>query len=128
MPVKCKFNGHENLKFVTYCYEGFRGSKSSVLSDFSQKYKQITLSRENKQLIYDSIKDQLKNENEDLSKILFSIQLLIYFLTQERKKESDDITEVLKELPDYVKLNKECIEFFSKLKIKVVLLQNKNNL
>ena len=51
LPGKCKFNGHEHLKFVTYCFEGFRGNKSSVLSDFSQKYKQISLTKENKQMI-----------------------------------------------------------------------------
>jgi len=35
-----KFNGHENLKFVSSSFEGIRGNKSSVLSDFSAKYEQ----------------------------------------------------------------------------------------
>jgi len=119
LPGKVKFNGHENLKFVTFCFEGFRGNKSSILSDFAQKYKQKALSIENKQLIYDSIKDKLQNENEDLPKILFSIQLLIYFLTQERKKESDEIKLIIEELPEYVTLSKECIEFFQKQQLKI---------
>ena len=71
------------------------------------------------QLIYDSIKDKLQNENEELSKILFSIQLLIYFLTQERKKESDEIKLIIEELPEYVNLSKECIEFFQKQQLKI---------
>ena len=37
LPGKVKFNSHEQLKFVTYCFEGFRGNKSSVLSDFEGK-------------------------------------------------------------------------------------------
>ena len=93
---KMKFNGHENLKFVTYSFEGFRGSKSSVLTDFSAKYMQKALSKENKQMIYDSIKDKLKDGNEELSKILFSIQLLIYYLTQDEKELETKIKEVIK--------------------------------
>ena len=31
---KVKFNGENDLKFVTYCFEGFRGNKSSVFVDF----------------------------------------------------------------------------------------------
>ena len=116
---KMKFNGHENLKFVTYSFEGFRGSKSSVLSDFSGKYEQKALSIEKKQLIYDSIKDKLKDENDELSKILFSIQLLIYYLTQVRQKEDDEINMILEELPEYVALSPECIDFFKNQKLKV---------
>ena len=116
---KMKFNGHENLKFVTYSYEGFRGSKSSVLSDFSAKYEQKALSLENKQSIYDSIKDKMKGENDELSKILFSIQLLIYYLTQVRFKETDEINTIIEELPEYVSLSPECIDFFKNQKLKI---------
>ena len=116
---KMKFNGHENLKFVTYSFEGFRGSKSSVLTDFSAKYMQKALSKENKQMIYDSIKDKLKDGNEELSKILFSIQLLIYYLTQVRYKEPDEINTIIEDLPEYVTLSPECIDFFKNQKLKV---------
>ena len=78
LPEKVKFNDYEKLKFVTYCFEGLRGNNSSILSVFLEKYNKIQLSLDNKQKIYDSIKDKIKNENEDyLSKILSSIQLLI---------------------------------------------------
>ena len=116
---KIKFNGHENLRFVTYSFEGFRGSKSSVLSDFSANYNQKPLSIENKQIIYDSIKDKLQNENDDLSNILFSIQLLIYYLTQIRHKDTDEINEIISNLPEYVTLSQECIKFFEVQKLKV---------
>jgi hypothetical protein len=122
LPGKVKFNDHEHLKFVTFCFEGFRGNKTSVLSVFALKYKQIVLSLEKKQIIYDSIKDKIQVENEDLSKILFSIQLLIYYLTQELKKDSDDIKDIIEELPDYVTISKECVDFFQKQKITVAEL------
>ena len=119
LPGKVKFNNHEKLKFVTYCFEGFRGNKSSVLSDFQGKYNQKPLDLENKQLIYESIKDKLEEHIEDLSKILFSIQLLIYYLTQERKVETTEIKVVIDELPDYVNLSNECKDFLSKQKFKI---------
>jgi hypothetical protein len=48
LPGKVKFNSHEKLKFVTFCFEGFRKNKSSVLTDFVDKYRQINLSKEKK--------------------------------------------------------------------------------
>ena len=119
LPGKCKFNGTASLKFVTYSFEGFRGNKTSVLSDFAEKYNPKPLTIENKQKIYDTIKDKLKNQNDELSKILFSIQLLIYYLTQEIKDGKDTIKKVLEDMPEYVNLSKECMEFLEKQDLKV---------
>ena len=120
LPGKMKFNDHEKLRFVTYCFEGLRGNNSSILSVFSEKYKQIPLSLDKKQLIYDSIKDKIKNENEEyLSKILSSIQLLIYYMTQERKNDNEDINLVIQQRPEYVNLSIECEEFFKEKGFKV---------
>jgi len=122
LPGKVKFS--ENLKFVTYCFEGFRGDKSSVIADYEGKYKSISLTNEKKQKIYDSIKDKIQNKNNELTKLLFSIQLLIYYLTQERRDENDDIKVIINNLPEYVNLSKECIDFFKKQELKVKELSN----
>ena len=119
LPGKVKFNGVENLRYVTYCFEGFRGNKTSVLSDFVNKYQTVPLSIENKQRIYDTIKDKLKNQNNELSKILFSIQLLIYYLTQERREGKEELKKVIEELPDYVNISKECKEFLQAQELKI---------
>ena len=120
LPGKVKFNGNESLRFVTYCFEGFRGNKTSVLSDFLKKYdKPKNLTPEKKQIIYEALKDKFKNQNDELSKILFSIQLLIYYLTQDEKDPEDEITEIIKTLPDYVNLSKECKDFFDNKNLKV---------
>ena len=118
LPGKLKFNDHEHLKFITYCFEGFRGNKSSVLSDFAIKYKQKPLSIETKQNIYNSIKEKLEI-NEDLSKILFSLQLLIYYLTQITKDTNEEIKNILGDLPKYVNISKECQLFLDKQNLKV---------
>ena len=120
LPGKVKFNGNESLRFVTYSFEGFRGSKTSVLSDFFKKYnKSKNLVPEKKQMIYEALKDKFKNQNDELSKILFSIQLLIYYLTQDEKELETKIKEVIKDLPDYVNLSKECKEFFQNQNLEV---------
>ena len=121
LPEKVKFN--ENLKFITYCFEGFRGNKSCLMTDFEGKYKSIPLRIQKKQIIYDIVKDDLENPNKKLIKILFSIQLLIYYLTQEKESE-DEIKIIIKNLPENVILSKECIEFFEKQELKVEELSN----
>ena len=122
LPGKVKFEGQDKLKFVTFCFEGFRGNKSSVFIEFSEKYKENPLSPEKKQKIYDIISGKInKQKEDDLSIILFSIQLLMYYLTQEIHTEKEEIKVIINDLPEYVKLSKECKEFFESddLSIKV---------
>ena len=119
LPGKVKFNGVENLRYVTYCFEGFRGNKSSILSDFINKYSQKELSEDKKKLIYDIIKDKLNENNDELQKILFSIQLLIYYLIKERQIETEEIKTIINDLPGYVNLSKECREFFQEPRLTI---------
>ena len=97
---KVKFNNENDLKFVTYCFEGFRGNKSSVFVDFINIYKTIDLNNETKQRIYNKLSYKIKTESNDLQKILFSIQLLIYYLTQDIKSAQDEINVIIKDLPE----------------------------
>ena len=120
---KVRFNGIESLKYVTYCFEGFRGKKSSILSDFINKYTQKPLSVEVKQNIYNIIKDKLTEENDELQKILFSIQLLIYYLIKERQIETDEIKTIIGDLPNYVNLTKECKDFFQNPNLKIKFIE-----
>ena len=119
LPGKVRFNDIENLKYVTYCFEGFRKNKSSILSDFINKYNQIPLTLEKKQIIYDIIKDKLGEQNDELQKILFSMQLLIYFVIKERQIETDEIKTVIGDLPTYVNLSNECKEFFQNPNLRI---------
>ena len=90
LPGKVKFEDVKHLKYTTFCFEGFRGNKSSIMVVFIAKYKQIPLSFEKKQIIYDFIQDIYNGQTEELTKIFFSIQLLMNYLTQvieDEKKE-----------------------------------------
>jgi len=119
LPGKVKFNSYDKLKYVTFCFEGFRGDKSSVLTDFAEKYKQTPLSLEYKQIIYNIINENYNDQPEKLSNILFSIQLLIYYLTQDRQREKDEIKTIVGDLPDHVKLSEDCVKFLQEPALKI---------
>ena len=112
LPNKKRFN--HNFKFVTYCFEAFKGNKNSILIDFEKCYDQKKLELFDKQKIYDYIIGLIRDNNNAFNKILFSIQRLFYYLTIERKDAKELITDVIKDMPDYVNLHNEGIEFFEK--------------
>ena len=116
------FNDYENLKFVTYCFEGFRGGKSSILTEFIDIYHPLELNKTKKHKIYNYIKNNLNNEINDLLNIYFSLQLLITFLTEDKKdkrNEKDDLNNIINVLPDNINISKECIVFFKNINIKI---------
>ena len=117
---KTRFNDYKKLKYVTYCFEAFKENKNSILVEFKKYYtKQISLDINYKQKIYDYIGELLIDNNEDFKKILFSIQLLIYYLSQENKNPKDEIIIIIRDLPFYVNISNEAKNFFEKLEIKV---------
>ena len=104
----------DNIKFVTYSFEGFRGKKSSLLVDFTEMYKPIKLNKEEKKQIFDFINEKLKFFKEfDFSQIMSSIQLIIYYLTKEKKEKDISINETIKGAPEYININNECHNFFN---------------
>ena len=121
LPGKVKFQNIPKLRYVTFCFEGFRGNNSSVIIDCIDKYKQVPLSLEKKQIIYNYIQEKFSEEIEEITKILFSIQLLIYYLTQITENNNKDVKFIIDKLPKNVKLSNECNEFLynEKLSIKI---------
>ena len=117
---KTRFNDYKKLKYVTYCFEAFKENKNSILVEFKKYYvKQKTLDTNYKQKIYDYLAESLIDYNEGFQKILFSIQLLIYYLSQENKNPKDEIFVIIKDLPFYINISNEAKNFFEKLEIKV---------
>ena len=109
-----KLFNKENIKFVTYCYEGFRGEKSSTLIDFTDLYKPKQLSDEEKQQLYDYVNDKNKYNKYEFTQIMFPIQFIIYYLTQETKEKNTTINNIIKDAPEYLNISNECKSFFEK--------------
>ena len=119
LPGKVKFEDVKQLKYTTFCFEGFRGNKSSIMVVFIAKYKQIPLSFEKKQIIYDFIQDIYNGQTEELTKIFFSIQLLMNYLTQVIEDEKKGIKDIIDELPENIILSNECKHFFQNEKFEI---------
>ena len=120
LPNKTRFNNdYKRLKFVTYCFEAFKENKNSILVEFEKSYILKNLDINFKQKIYDYIIMKIRDGTDDYNKILFSIQLLIYYLIQEKKNPKEHINEVIANLPTYVNISNQAISFFKNREIKV---------
>ena len=98
LPGVCLFEGEDNLNFITYWGEGFRGGNSSMISKFYLKYTQIDLTMEEKKDIINYIAQMnkkifAKNKKQkryDFKNFFGSLQKLFLFLTTEEKVEKDE--------------------------------------
>ena len=109
-----KLFNNENIKFITYCYEGFRGEKSSTLINFIELYPQKKLNDSENSEIFDYINEKNAYNTYDFTKLMFSIQLLIYYLTQEKKSINLSVNEVIKLSPEYLYISEDCKDFFKR--------------
>ena len=105
-----------NQMFVIYQYEAFRANNSSVIPQFCEKFQQRELTDNEKLKLYD-FKKQINN-NEVYNRILFSIQLLIFYLKERNKEEFEEEVKVStlindKILPNYIHLSEETIRLFN---------------
>ncbi len=82
-------------KFVTYGFEGYRGDKSSVLQNFSDKYPQNELNENEKKIL-----TSLLNERHDFNLFMFSLQILIFYLQKENENKDSSMNDVLRKIKD----------------------------
>ena len=108
----------KDLKFVTYCFEGFK-NKNSILIMYEKCYEQKKMDLPTKQKIYDYLIAKNRENNDTSSYILRTIDILMYYLIQEKSDSTEVINKIIKELPYYVNLYNEGLDFFNKYDIKV---------
>ena len=102
------------IKFVTYMYEGFRGSDhSSILTNYNDKYNQKPLSEDEKQSLGELLKiNSVKVYNEVFS----SLQILMNEIIKENYNQDILIIDIIDKLPNYIVLNKELVELLKRCK------------
>ena len=108
LPGKKKFN--DSLEFVIYKYEGFRNNNSSILISFLDKYPQIKLQDDQIKILY-----KFKNEQysiDIITKILFSMQLMISYYKDKDLDNEQNIGETIKDFPNYFKIHPETKKLF----------------
>ena len=109
----------EEIRFVTYKYEGFRGKKSSIITNFNEKYPQKELNKEQIKYIFDFInKEDAINKNKtntikkNIKKILFSLQLLIDYIQRENYDKYESVYDIIKKMPNQMNICDEIKQFF----------------
>ena len=107
----------ENQLYVIYQYESFRNNNSTIIPDFCLNFPQKELTNSEKEQLYYFRNEQESNDSNN--KILFSIQLLIFFLRDKNKKEFGEnktMKSIISDniLPNYIHLSKETIDLFNK--------------
>ena len=112
LPGKCLFEDEDHLNFMAFWGEGFRGGKSETLSSFYLNYKQTDLTEDERKTILKYIKKRNKDGNTDFTEFFSSLNLLIFHLLNKRALNTDKISKILLERPPYLKISKECDEFF----------------
>ena len=120
LPGVCLFEGENELNFVTYWGEGFRGGNSSMITKFYGKYPQKDLEIEEKKEIihYISNMNKLKAGKNNVKKYDFkdffgSMQILLFYLTEKSVMDiKEKIVDIITKAPRYLKLTNDCINFF----------------
>ena len=119
LPGVSKFQTKEELNFVAYWGEGFRGGNSKMLNNFYSKYPQKDLDEKEKEIIINYINKKNKekmdkyNTKYDFKDFFGSIQILIFYLTEKNiTKEDEKISAILQKAPNYLKLSDDCRDFF----------------
>ena len=110
LPGKCLFN--KEINFVAFWSEGFRGGKSETLIKFYLKYPQNDLNKEEKEKIIEYIKNQKNEKNDDFKSILGSMQLIIFYLSNNLNKGEEKVINILRNAPKYLKISGDCYKFF----------------
>ena len=112
LPGKCLFENEDNLNFVTFWSEGLRGGKTDTLSNFYLKYPQKDLNNQEKQIIITYLENQRRKNIYDLKSFFGSIQLILFYLTNNLYKDNEKIINIINEAPQYLKLSEDFKEFF----------------
>ena len=114
LPGLCQFENEDNLNFVAFWSEGFRGGKSDTLSTFYMKYPQKDLNNNEKQIIMNYINSLIStsNNNYDFKEFFGSLQLLTFYLVNNDTKKTEKISNVIRQAPPYLKISNDCSNFF----------------
>ena len=107
LPGKKSFKS-DVQKFITFGFEGYRGGNSTVIQEFIAKYNQNPLEKPERKILFDyTTKNRI-----DFNGLMFSLQLLIFYLKNENYQSTYSINDAIEKTPDFVKINDDCKEFF----------------
>ena len=103
---------NEPIKFVTYLYETFRSTRSSIITNYNTKYPARDLTSIEEELLYSFIDDKKKAKQNFSKDILSSCQILIDYIQKENFNKNEAIYSVISKMPEYIEIDELLKSFF----------------
>ena len=100
------------IQFVSYLYETFRSSRSSIITNYNIKYPSRALTTEEEKLLYSFIKEKKSKKQNFYVDVLSSCQILIDYIQKENFNKNKAILSVIKDLPKYIEIDDFLKSFF----------------
>jgi len=111
------FSGDDDLNFIIYWGEGFRGGNSDLITKFYSKYPQEDMDEKEKQeiIIYISKMNELeKNKKYDFKNFYSSLQILLLYLTKKViMEENEKVLNIINNPVEYLNISQDCKNFFN---------------
>ena len=111
LPGIRKFKSTDDeLRFITYTFEGYRGKNSNILTNFNEKYPPVDLTQNEKSMLHYFIG---KFAEDEYKNFLFCIQILINYILHSGKTDNTPIYQIISNIPEHIYIDKNIKELFS---------------
>ncbi len=108
LPYLKKFK--DDIKFIIYFGEEFRGGNSDILIKYNEKYIQRELTEDEKESLNELLK--ARNNSKFHKEVFSSLQILMNEIIKENYDQNHLIYQIIKSLPNYIIFNDELIKLF----------------
>ena len=110
LPGIRKFkSADDELRYITYMFEGYRGKNSNILTNFNEKYTPKELTQKEKNILHYFINNFAKDEYKNF---LFCIQILINYIQNAGKPEETPIYQIILNIPDHINVDENIKNLF----------------
>ena len=110
LPGIRKFKSTDDeLRYITYMFEGYRGKNSNILTNFNEKYTPKELTQNEKNILHYFINNFTKDEYKNF---LFSIQILINYIQNSGNPKETPIYQIIQNIPDHINVDENIKNLF----------------
>ena len=107
------FNSENELNFIIYLGEAFRGKNSETISKFLSKYSQKDFDVNEKEIVLNYIKNMNQNNKFDYKNFFCSLQIILFYLSNNVvMKDDEKISNIVKNVQKYP-VNKLSFDFIA---------------
>ena len=105
---KFKYKDDE-LRYITYMFEGYRGKNSNILTNFNEKYPPNDLTQNEKKILHYFINNFGQDEYKNF---LFGIQVLINYIQKSGKSQNTSIYNIITNMPEHINIDQNIKALF----------------